>query len=101
LAALPAAQGDNPMSKVIIAHAVEDMENWLRRRPQRVADLVPFADSITDLVANDGSLRVAVALEVHDLVGLRAAMANLTPERAASIAEQGIVAPFTVYEEAP
>lgn len=87
------------MTKVIIAHAVKDVDTWLDRRPQRVADLSPFASTITDLVATDGSPRVAVALEVADLEGLRAAMADLSPERAASIEEQGIVAPLTVYEE--
>ena len=82
------------MSKMMISHAVSDVENWLARRPQRVADLAPFASEITDYVATDGSDRVVIGLEVHDVEGLVAAMANLSPERAASIAEQGIIGPL-------
>jgi len=87
------------MSRLMISHAVTDVENWLARRPQRVADLAPFASDITDYVAADGSGRVVVALEVHDPQGLAAAMASLSPERAASIAEQGIIGPLVTLRE--
>ena len=88
------------MSRLMISHAVTDVEDWLARRPQRVADLAPFASDITDYVAADGSGRVVVGLEVHDPQGLAAAMARLSPERAASIAEQGIIGPLVTLREA-
>ena len=87
------------MARVLIVHDVVDVANWLARRPQRVADLSPFASEILDLVATDGSNRVAVSLEVHDRVGLDEAMAAPSPERAESIRHQGILAPFAVFEE--
>jgi hypothetical protein len=85
--------------KLLITHGVADRENWLARRPQRVADLAPFGSQITDHVALDGGNAAAVSLEVHDLDGLRAELAAPSPARAASIAEQGIEAPFQVFVE--
>ncbi len=88
------------MPRMVINHHVTDVENWLKFKAQRAADLSPFGSDITDHVATDGSNSVAVTLDVHDLAGLEAVMASPDPTRAASMEAQGIVGPLVVHLEA-
>ena len=87
------------MPRIVITHAVQDVERWLGGKAERVAAL-PSTTSVTDLVAMDGSKHAAVAFDVDDLDGLKALLASMPPEVAAQAEAHGVVQPMTVYVEA-
>lgn len=86
------------MPRLIVAHAVVDVDRWLKGKAERVADFAP-ARNVTDLVAADGSNNVAVYSEIDDLDSVMAMMAAPSPEAAAHAESHGVVPPFTVYVE--
>jgi hypothetical protein len=86
------------MPKLVITHAVVDVERWLKGKAERVADFAP-ARNVTDLVALDGSNNVAVLSEVDDVQSVLAMMAAPSAEAAAHAESHGVVPPFTVYVE--
>lgn len=88
------------MPKLVIMHAVEDVERWLKGKEERVAVLGAFGSNVTDFVAADGSPNVAVSAEVHDMDGLQAMMASPSDETMALMQKHGVVPPFTNYIEA-
>lgn len=49
------------MPKLVITHAVEDVERWLKGKADRVASFSPFATHVTDHVAMDRSKAPAAA----------------------------------------
>jgi hypothetical protein len=57
------------MPKLVITHAVVDIERWLKGEQERVADIGPYATNITDYVAMDGSNNIAVTADIHDVAG--------------------------------
>lgn len=63
------------MPKVVITHAVVDVERWLTGKAERAAVFSSFATQVTDHVAMDGSNNVAITADVHDLAGAQAMMA--------------------------
>jgi hypothetical protein len=87
------------MPRIVITHAVQDVERWLGGKAERVAAL-PSTTNVTDLVAMDGSKHACVAFDVDDLDGLKALLASMPPEVAAQAAAHGVVQPMTVYVEA-
>ncbi len=87
------------MPKMIITHAVVDIERWLKGKDERVADIGPYATNVTDYVAADGSNNAAVSADIHDMEGLQAMMASPSPEVAARTESHGVIPPETVYIE--
>ncbi len=87
------------MPRIVITHAVEDVDRWLAGRPERAAAL-PGATDVTDLVAIDGSDHAAVAFEFDDVEALKTLLSSMPPEMAAQAASHGVVMPMTVYVEA-
>jgi muconolactone delta-isomerase len=87
------------MPRIVITHAVQDVDRWLGGNAERVAAL-PSATELTDLVAMDGSRHAAVMFDVDDLEGLKALLSSLPPEVAAQAEAHGVVMPLTVYVEA-
>ena len=87
------------MPKIVINHAVQDVENWLKFHAERVSQLSPFATHVTDHVAMDGSKTVAVTMDVHDVPALQAALASPPPELAAAMDRHGVIPPLTVHVE--
>ena len=87
------------MPRIVITHAVQDVERWLGGKAERVAAL-PSTTNVTDLVAMDGSKHAAVTFDVDDLDGLKALLASMPPEVAAQAEAHGVVQPMTVYVEA-
>ena len=87
------------MPKLVITHAVVDIERWLKGKQERAADIGPFATNITDYVAMDGSNTIAVTADIHDLAGAQAMMASPSPEDAAAMERHGVIPPITVYIE--
>jgi len=86
------------MPKVVITHAVPDVEHWLKFKAERVA-LLPFATGVTDHVALDGSKSVAVTLDVQDVAALQAALTSPSPELAAAMERHGVLPPLAVFVE--
>ncbi len=87
------------MSKVVIAHAVKDVETWLKGKEERAAMFGLFATNVTDHVAMDGSNNVAITADIHDMAGAQAVMTSPSPEQAAAGERHGVINPITVYIE--
>jgi hypothetical protein len=63
------------MAKMVITHAVVDIERWLQGKAERAAVIGPYATNVTDHVAADGSNTIAITADIHDMAGLQALMA--------------------------
>jgi hypothetical protein len=88
------------MPRVVITHAVQDVERWLQGRSERAAAL-PGATNITDLVAIDGSSHAAVAFDTDDVDALKSILAEIPPDMAAQAESHGVaVSTIVVYVEA-
>ena len=87
------------MPKMVVTHAVVDIERWLQGKAERVALIGPFATNVTDHVAADGSNNVGIPADIHDMAGLQALMASPSPEDAAAEERHGVIQPITVYIE--
>ena len=87
------------MPRVVITHAIQDVERWLGGKAERAAVSTGITN-VTDLVAADGSNHAAVVLDVDDLDGLKALLASTPPEVAAQAEAHGVIQPMTVYVEA-
>lgn len=87
------------MPRIVITHAVEDVDRWLAGQTERAAAL-PGATDVTDLVALDGSAHAAVAFEFDDVDALRTLLSSMPPDLAAQAASHGVITPMTVYIEA-
>ena len=70
-----------PLPKIVITHAVKDVETWLKGKAERVEAFAPFASHVTDHVAMDGSNNVAVTADVHDMAAAQAMMTTPSPRR--------------------
>ena len=87
------------MPRIVITHAVEDVERWLKGKNERAAAL-PGATNVTDLVAMDGSNHAAVMFDIDDPDALMAVLSSVPPEMAAQAESHGVIMPMTVYVEA-
>ena len=87
------------MPRVVITHAVQDVDRWVKGKAERAAAL-PGATDITDLVAMDGSNHAAVAFNIDDLDALKAVLSSIPPELAAQAESHGVIMPMTAYVEA-
>jgi hypothetical protein len=54
------------MRKLVITHAVADIERWLKGKEERAAVIGPYATNVTDHLAMDGSNDVAITADIHD-----------------------------------
>ena len=87
------------MPKMVVTHAVVDVERWLKGKAERAAAIGSFATNVTDHVAADGSNSVAITADVHDIAGAQAMMASPSPEGAALMQSHGVLPPVTTYLE--
>ena len=87
------------MPRIVITHAVQDVERWRKGKDERAAAL-PGATDVTDLVAMDGSNHAAVAFGVDDLDALKTVLSSVPPEMAAQAESHGVIMPMTVYVQA-
>jgi hypothetical protein len=87
------------MPKIVITHAVVDVERWLKGKAERAATIGTYATNVTDHVAMDGSNSIAITADVHDLAGAQAMMASPSPEDAAAMERNGVLPPLAVYIE--
>lgn len=87
------------MAKIVITHAVVDIERWLKGKEERAAVISAYATNVTDYVAMDGSNNIAVTADVHDMAGAQAMMASPSPDDAAAMERHGVLPPLMVYVE--
>ena len=87
------------MPRIVITHAIQDVDRWLRGKDERAAAL-QGARNVTDLVALDGSTQAAVSFEIDDVNALTTMLSSMPPEVAAQAESHGVVMPFTVFVEA-
>ena len=87
------------MAKMVITHAVVDVERWLQGKAERTAAFSPFATNVTDHVAMDGSKNIAITADVHDLAGAQAMLAAPSPETAAAMERHGVIPPVMAHIE--
>jgi hypothetical protein len=88
------------MPKVVITHAVEDIDRWLQAKEERHAAITSGSGSnITDFVAADGSNNIAGTADIADLAAIQSMLTSPSPELLASMQNTGVVPPITVYIE--
>ena len=87
------------MPKMVITHAVVDIDRWLQGKAERVEIISKYATNVTDHVAADGSNNVAIAADIHDMAGLQELMASPSPEDTAAQERHGVIQPITAYIE--
>lgn len=89
------------MPRVVITHAVVDIERWLKGKDGRAEAIESGSGSnVTDYVARDGSKNIAITADVSDPAAIQAMLASPPPEVAAKMEEHGVVPPITAYIEA-
>ena len=89
------------MPRVVITHAVADVERWLKGKAERAAAIESGSGSnVTDYVAEDGSNNIAITADVDDFAALQAMLAAPPSEVQAQMDEHGVVPPITTYREA-
>lgn len=87
------------MPKMVITHAVVDIDRWLQGKAERVEIISKYATNVTDHVAADGSNNVAITADIHDMAGLQELMASPSPEDTAAQQRHGVIQPITAYIE--
>jgi hypothetical protein len=87
------------MAKLVITHAVADVERWLTGKDERAAAIGAVGTNVTDHVAADGSNNVAITADVHDVEGAQAMLTSPSPETAALMESHGVLPPVTTYIE--
>jgi hypothetical protein len=88
------------LPKIVLTHAVEDLDRWLRGKAERAAAIESGTGSnVTDYVANDGSNNIAITADVADLDAMKAMLGSPPPEVLAAMEAHGVVQPITPYVE--
>ena len=88
------------MPKVVIAHAVEDVDRWLQGKAERAAVIESGSGSnVSDHVAQDGSKNIAITADVSDVDALRSMLAAPPADVVARMEAHGVVQPITLYVE--
>jgi predicted component of type VI protein secretion system len=89
------------MPKMVITHAVEDLERWLAGKADRAAAIESGSGSnVQDHVAADGSNNIAVTADVADVEAITAMLASPPPDVLERMQAHGVVPPLTAYIEA-
>ncbi len=89
------------MPKVIVTHAVEDIDRWLQGKDARAAEIGTAGGSnVTEYLAKDGSNKIAVTVDAEDLDALQSMLASPSPETLALMQSHGVIPPLTAYVQA-
>ena len=87
------------MPRMIVTHAVKDVEQWLACSEKAAKAFAPYATDVFFFSFPEGGNNVAVSLNVHDMDGLMA-LSN-SPEHQAFTEEAGVLhPPHGMYMEA-
>lgn len=88
------------MPRMIITHAVADVDTWLSFKDERAGAISGMgASDVRDHVAPDGSKAVAVSCSTDDVAGMLATLENPPAELGAAMQRHGVVPPLAVYVE--
>ena len=88
------------MPKMVITHAVADVDKWLGFKAERAEAIAGLGGSdVVDHVAHDGSNQIAVSANVTDVDGIMAALASPPPELAAAMEKHGVLPPLVAFVE--
>ena len=88
------------MPKVVITHAVQDLDRWLQGKTERAAALESGTGSnVTDYVAQDGTNNIAVSADIADIEAIKSMLAAPPADVVALMEAHGVVQPLTVYIE--
>lgn len=88
------------MPKMVITHAVADVDKWLGFKAERAEAIAGLGGSdVVDHVTHDGSNQIAVSANVTDVDGIMAALASPPPELAAAMERHGVLPPLVAYVE--
>jgi len=86
--------------KVVITHAVEDIDRWLQGKAERAAAIEGGTGSnVTDYLAQDGSKNIAITADVADVDAMKSLLTAPSAEVAATMEAHGVVQPLTAYIE--
>jgi hypothetical protein len=89
------------MPRVVITHAVEDIDRWLQGKAERAAAIESGTGSnVTDYVSQDGSNNVAITADVSDPATMQGMLASPSPEVLAAMQAHGVIQPISAYVEA-
>ena len=89
------------MTRVVITHAVEDLDRWRQGKAERAAAIESGPGSnVTDYVAHDGSNKIAITADVSDLAALQGMLGSPPPEVMAAMEAHGVIQPISAYVEA-
>jgi hypothetical protein len=89
------------LPKVVITHAVEEIDRWLAGHAGRAAAIESGTGSnVTDYVAADGSNNIAVTADIADVDALRGMLASPPPDVLAAMQEHGVIQPITAFIQA-
>jgi hypothetical protein len=89
------------MPKVVITHAVADVERWLNGKAGRAEAIESGSGTnVTDYVAQDGSNNIAITADVSDVAAMQSMLASPPADVAAKMEEHGVIPPLTAYIEA-
>jgi hypothetical protein len=88
------------MPKVVITHAVQDIDRWLQGKAERAEAIESGTGSnVTDYVAADGSKNIAITADVADVEAMQAMLSAPPAEVVARMEAHGVVQPITAYIE--
>ena len=88
------------MTKVVLTHAVEDIERWRGFKGERAAAIGAMgATNVVDHVAADGSKNVAVTMDAADLGAIQAGLASPPPELLDAMQRHGVIPPVVAHVE--
>ncbi|HSI97225.1 MAG TPA: hypothetical protein VK926_02600 [Gaiellaceae bacterium] len=89
------------MPRMVLTHAVVDIERWLEGKAERAAAIESGSGSnVQDYVAADGSTNIAVTADIADVDAITAMLASPPPEVLEKMEAHGGVPPYTAYIEA-
>ena len=88
------------MPKVVITHAVQDIDRWLQGKAERAAAIESGTGSnVVDYVAQDGSNNIAICADVADAEAMKSMLTAPPAEVVARMEAHGVIQPLTVYIE--
>lgn len=89
------------MPKLVITHAVQDIDRWLAGKAERAAAIESGSGSnVADYVAADGSANIAITADVADVEAMQSMLTAPPPEVLAAMESHGVVQPITAYIQA-
>lgn len=87
------------MPRMIVTHAVKDVDQWLAYRTQTLEAFAPYATDVFFCTIPEGGNNVAISLNVHDMDGMMAMVE--TAEHQALTEKAGVIhPPHAMYMEA-